>query len=164
MNEPIDDLLKQLGEGPPFPVDWQAYERELAARIVIAQVRRRRRTWWTAVSGALVGAAAMFVAAVSFMHAATPAPEPPQPPVVNRGPGEVPEVEPESAPTEDTAWKVVACQGGGFIRTASAPPPEMKPFTRRTSRKDGSTSEVRFEGFSTSQDASGMIGISKKSQ
>jgi hypothetical protein len=100
------------------------------------------------------------------MHTATPVPEPPQLPVVEHTPTEPlpPLAEPEVAPADEAVWRVVRCQGGGFIRMASAPPAEMKPFTRRTSQKDGSTSEVRFEGFSTSQDAAGMIGISRKSQ
>lgn len=57
-DDAIDERLRALGQGTPFPVDWHAYERSLLDRLARAQSRRARRTFWIGLTGTLAGAAA----------------------------------------------------------------------------------------------------------
>lgn len=73
MAEPMDERLSKLGKGVPFPVDWNAYEQNLIARLASAQRVQRKKTWFAALAGTLAGAAAMFVAALHFIEPSAPA-------------------------------------------------------------------------------------------
>ena len=69
MSESLDERLRELGNGMPFPVDWVAYEGALMRRLNQAEVRRRR-VWWALLAGAAAGAA---VVAILFRPSPTPA-------------------------------------------------------------------------------------------
>lgn len=67
-DDKLDALLGELAAAPPFPVDWEQYERELMQRIWRQQAERFRRTTWVGVASALAGAAATFIATVTWMN------------------------------------------------------------------------------------------------
>jgi hypothetical protein len=162
MNDHFDQMLRGLGEGTPFPVDWRAYEQEVLRRLAVAQARERRRTWTWTISGTLAGAAAMFlVTAMWYAPTQPPAPhatDPMQPAKVEQP------SQPSPAPREPSR---PVSRPPAALATAAGEMDEVKPYTRRIVRKDGRVAEIRFEGFSAASGApsqSSFITVSDQAQ
>jgi hypothetical protein len=143
MSDAMDGLLRDLGRGTPFPVDWTAYEREVLHRLAQQQARRRRRVWWAAAFGTGIGTAATFVAMVALASF--------RPVSQVAGPA-VPRAEPQlTAPPQAAA---VVTEGA---KPADA---EFRPCIRSIRRADGTVSEIRFAGFSgPGEQTAGLIGV-----
>jgi hypothetical protein len=162
MNDHFDQMLRGLGEGTPFPVDWRAYEQEVLRRLAVAQARERRRTWTWTISGTIAGAAAMFlVTAMWYSPTQRPAPhaiDQMQPAKVEQPPQPSPE---PSEPSRSISQTPAA------LATAAGEMDDVKPYTRRIVRKDGRVAEIRFEGFSngsSGSEQSSFITVSDQSQ
>lgn len=142
MSDELDEKLRSLGEGTPFPVDWRAYEVELLRRIAVAQQQQRRRTWMFALAGTGFGAAAMFLVMVLVFRPANV----PQKEIKAQTPPQTIQQEPPPPPAIEEHLPIDA----GTVAQASprSATPDAAPFTRRIVRKDGRVAEIRFGGFS----------------
>ncbi|HYG75839.1 MAG TPA: hypothetical protein VEK08_12615 [Planctomycetota bacterium] len=171
MADEMDNLLRELGQGTPFAVDWSAYERDLMQRIFLQQAQRRRRMWWATLSGAAAGAVATFVLTLSFgarsqlPHTPTNGQastaqdvRPPAPPVEiapEIAPAPQPSLEPVNGPLPvpgpGEVVRIIRRENGSLARVrvdAAEFKQEAIPFSRKSRRSDGRTSEITFVGFS----------------
>jgi len=146
-----DDLLRELGQETPFPVDWDVYREQLTARLAKADASRRLRALGLFAVGTMTGIAATLAIVLQF------APGFEGPPLVpevkeaglreNRQVAEAPLRREQEAPVVE----VVSRRTGnrGYIRavvgkaTYEAPVAQVQPFVRRIGK-----GEIRFDGFS----------------
>jgi hypothetical protein len=146
-----DELLAELGQGTPFPVDWQAYREQLMTRLTRTEAARRRHGFFLFAVGTAAGVAATLALALLFGPAVEPTPLGPtvaeksvRQTIADR---ETPV--PVSAPapavrlvvrTTGQHGRIKAVVGDSPVETRPDP---IKPFVRRTGN-----GEIRFEGFS----------------
>jgi hypothetical protein len=152
MSDELDEPLGALKSRAPFPVDWQAYSRQLLARLAAAEARRRRRMWSLSLFSACAGAAASLAIVFAFWGALRQ-----HPPVVERPGPPAAELAPGGVPTPDSdelaSWIVRGTAEGVSVARLSRPaggqPDEMvmtEPFSRKFRRPDGGAAEIRFFG------------------
>jgi hypothetical protein len=161
MADEMDNLLRDLGQGSPFPVDWATYERQLMERVFRRQAARARKMWLATLVGAVAGAAATFLITVSLQKSApeteaasTSAPEQPavekreapQPAAPVRTPVNAPVAEPDNNSGE---FVLIVGRDGGIARLkVKEPSGDMQPFSKKVRRSDGRMSEITFAGYS----------------
>lgn len=163
MAEPMDDLLRELGQGAPFPVDWTEYEQALMRRLFLQQAARRKRAWWGMLASAAAGSVATLVLAVSFVgksqteaHSKIGKQVEHPPRETEPSPTETrPVQEPVNVPAESQGQgefvRIIQRENGSLARMslkADAFKPEIVPFSSKSRRTDGTTSQIRFGGFS----------------
>jgi hypothetical protein len=140
-----DELLKELGVGLPFEVDWEQYQRDVLHRLARAEKLRRRRSLWLLLAGAVSGAAAMLLLTHSFVPVSKPA----RVELAARIEPAAEEPEPQTLGYLRTIR--TGAVNTGTIRATIAPTQTAeqgaeatKPFTQRNGN-----SEIRFDGFSS---------------
>lgn len=126
--DPLDENLRALGQGTPFPVDWQAYERQLLARLARAQGRRMRRGVLLACGGALAGAAASLLVAFFAW------PQREDPGYAQADPARKPSVPENISPLPEKQQE------------NAVPPARSQPMVLRRRGRDGTMGEIRFMG------------------
>lgn len=162
MEEPMDDLLRELGQGAPFPVDWTEYEQSVMRRLFLQQALRRRRAWWSMVASGAVGSVATLVLAFSLVGRPSDASQPSVGEQRDRAPQQSepptdtqPVQEPVTVPAEPQSSgefvRIFQREDGSLARmTMKENPfnPPVLPYSSRSQRANGSSSQIHFGGFS----------------
>ena len=157
MSDKMDELLRDLGRGTPFPVDWTVYEREVLQRLARQQVRRKRRVWWAAAFGTGLGAAATFVAMVTWTSF-RPAPAAPQ--LAAAPQAAVSPATGGASAARRTSPEAPPRAAAVVTESAKLDDGDFPPCIRSIRLADGTVSEIHFAGFSTAEEqAAGMIGV-----
>lgn len=162
MADEMDNLLRDLGQGSPFPVDWEAYDRQLMERVFRRQAARARKMWLATLAGAVAGAAATFLITVSLQKSppadtgaistgtheqpAVDKKEVPQPAAPVQTPVNAPMAEPDVNGGEFV--RIVGLDGGIARLKVKEPSGDIRPFSKKMGRSYGRTSEITFVGYS----------------
>jgi len=161
MGDPLDDAFRELGRGLPFEVDWEAYERQMLARMHRARTGRRRAATWAALAGAAAGAAATLILSVALWSGRA-----------ERAASSPPLTTPVAAPAPETAVPPAAAPvyrlagtrreaGPHAVLETAAEGTGGAPFRRLVRRADGSAGEMVFHGFSEGGEASSFIAAGR---
>jgi len=143
-----DDLLRELGQEMPFPVEWDTYREQLMARLERTESARRRRGFFLFAVGTVVGIAATLAVVLLLSSAAeTPSSAPTVTEVVPDKNAPVKVASVEAAPA--VRWVLSSRRAKGHIEDAVLDPAVethaavIKPFVQRVGN-----GEIHFEGFS----------------
>jgi hypothetical protein len=161
MGDPLDDAFRELGRGLPFEVDWEAYERQMLARLHRTRMGRRRAATWAALAGAAAGAAATLILSVALWSGrAERAASSPLPTTPAAAPASETAVPPVAAPVYRLAGNRRSAGPRAMVETA-AEGAGGAPFRRIVRREDGSTGEMVFYGFSEGGETSSFIAAGR---
>jgi hypothetical protein len=124
----IDEALGELGEGLPFAVDWESFERQTLERLQASQRRERRRVAFAATLGLFSGVAATVALMLNLSV-------PGEPPLAHKQPAAEPPPPGAAALPERAPVKIPE-------------PAQPAPVHRMVRNSDGTMGRMVFYGFS----------------